>query len=95
MCYRVADEPGAERHPGEDTTLLNFCSLCQAFVSSIRVQADRPLFAIKTADSAESIFRVSNERTSFERERTSASIRLALAARICLQAMQLATVQDG
>jgi hypothetical protein len=59
------------------------------------VQADRPLFAIKSADGAESIFRVSDERPSFEPERTCAPVRLALAARICLQAMQLATMQDG
>ena len=62
----VPNQPGAKRHPGQDATISDSCSLRQPLVGSIVMQADRLPLAIKTPYRTASIGGVLHHRSSLE-----------------------------
>ncbi len=62
----LADQKGAPSHPGQGSTCLDLRSLGQSLIASILMQADSLLLVIKTANAAQAIFRMPDQRASLE-----------------------------
>ena len=95
FCLRLpVNQKGSPCHPGEDSTILAFRALRQPLVRTIGMQTKGLFLAIKAANGAEPVLRVSDDRSPLESEGTSPTIGLALPACRCLQAVQLSAMQS-
>src|SRR4051812_32904365 len=67
--------------------------LCQPFVGSIGMQADRIALAVKSADRRQSVSGMPDHCSSLESKAASCAIRLSFTPLGCLQAMDLTPVE--
>ncbi len=67
----------SEMPPGQDSTVLDLCSLRQSFVGTIGMQADRLPFPVKASYDAQPIFGMFGQGSPFQSETSRASIGLA------------------
>ena len=89
------DQPGAECHPGLDSTVLDLCSLGQALVCPIVMQAEGGTFAVKAPYSTQPILGMMDNGPPLETKRARTAIGLAYPTFGGLQAMELTTMQHG
>src|SRR5258708_13680817 len=71
------DQPGAECHPGEDSTCLYLCPLCQSLVGLIVVEADGVSFPVNPTNITASILRMPDHCLSLEPQAPGPATRLA------------------
>src|SRR6266852_1128112 len=95
LSFLFCDQPGAKCHPGQDSTLLDLCSLCESLVPTIGMQTDAMAFAVIAPDGTESIRGVPDYRPSLQAKGTRASIRLTYPAFGRLQAVQLPSMEGS
>ena len=91
MRHLFPHEPGAPRHPGQGSTLLDLV-LRESLVGAISVKADGLLLAVEPPNATQPVLGVPDQRPPFQAKRSRSAVGLAYPTLRRLQAMQLAAV---